>query len=83
MVSIIITTYKEPKSLPKAIEAFLNDIRNSEKFVIGRKTLPEGQMFEILVVGPDKATAGIAEGFSKKYPQVKYLEDQGRGKPAA
>ena len=69
MISIIITTYKEPQSLPQAIEAFLN------------QNFPED--YEILIVGPDKATAGIAQGFFKKYPQVKYLEDQGRGKPAA
>ncbi len=76
MISIIITTYKEKETLPKAIKAILNDIRNSEEFVISRE-------YEVLVVGPDKETEKITQEFSKKYFFVKYLKDKGIGKPAA
>ncbi len=83
MISIIITTYQESRTLPKAIQAILDSIRNSEKVVISGKTLREAQMFEILIIGPDQKTKEIAKEFSKKYPSVKYLKDKGRGKPAA
>ncbi len=69
MVSIIITTYKEKKSLPKAIQAFLDQDLKED--------------YEILVVGPDKDTERIIKEFSEKYPIIKYLKDEGRGKPAA
>jgi len=70
MISIIITTYKEKETLPKAIKIILNErLINKE--------------FEILVVGPDEETEKIANEFSKKYPEVKYLKDKGIGKPSA
>lgn len=69
MISIIITTFKESKTLPKAIEMILRqDI---------------DQDYEILIIGPDKETELIANKFSEKYSQIKYLKDNGKGKPAA
>jgi len=68
MVSIIITTRQEPETLSRAIEAFQQE-------EMGEK--------EILVVGPDQQTERIVAGFSSRYPEVKYLKDQGRGKPRA
>ena len=68
MISIIITTYKESKTLPKAIQAILNQNFKQE--------------YEILVIGPDKKTEQVVKKFSK-YPQIKYLKDKGKGKPAA
>lgn len=69
MISIIITTYQEPKTLPKAIQLILNqDFKEN---------------FEVLVVGPDQETADIARRFSEKYSEAKYLKDKGEGKPAA
>jgi cellulose synthase/poly-beta-1,6-N-acetylglucosamine synthase-like glycosyltransferase len=92
MISIIITTYKEKNTLPKAIQAILDNIYNIRK----EEFLPEGQMFEILVVGPDEETAEIVKNFqfnllmsadlnnhSKQRILIKYLKDDGRGKPAA
>lgn len=69
MISIIITTYKEPETLPRAIQAFLDE--------------RVGEEHEILVVGPDEETAKIAREFAQEHPEVRYLKDEGRGKPAA
>lgn len=72
MISVIITTYKEPETLPKAIQAILNDIRNSEEFVptkVGILTevgIISRETFEILVVGPDKETEKIVKKFQQK-----------------
>lgn len=68
MISVIITTKKEPLTLPKAIEAIFINLRHlSEKD------------YEILVVGPDSQTEGIV----KNYPSIKFIKDAGLGKPAA
>jgi cellulose synthase/poly-beta-1,6-N-acetylglucosamine synthase-like glycosyltransferase len=69
MVLVIITTYKEAKTLSRAIEVFLDENIRGE--------------FKILVVGPDKQTERIASQFRQKYPQISYIKDEGRGKPAA
>lgn len=70
MVSIIITTYKEKQTLPKAIQAILNQIQIDIEY-------------EIVIVGPDEETENIVKNFQKSYPQIKYLKDKGVGKPAA
>ncbi len=69
MFSVIITTLKEPKTLPKAIQSVL------------RQNLKDD--FEVLVVGPGRETENIARNFSKKYTAVRYLKDKRQGKPAA
>ncbi len=68
MISIILTTYKESETLPKAIGAILNQNIQQE--------------YELLIIGPDKKTQEIVKEFSK-YSQIKYLKDKGNGKPAA
>ncbi|MDA2921845.1 glycosyltransferase [Patescibacteria group bacterium AH-259-L07] len=70
MVSIVITSYQEPKTLPKAIEAVLA--------CIDKWGVKHGE-FEVMVIGPDKDTQHIA-GI---YPEITYIKDKGRGKPAA
>ncbi len=67
MISIIITTLREFKTLPKAIAAALNQRLKDD--------------YEVLVIGPDEETARIVKSFSSA--RVKYLKDQGHGKPAA
>ena len=63
MISIIITAFKEPQTIGKAIEAVL---KNKVKA-------------EIIVAAPDKETAAVV----KKYKQVKYFKDPGKGKSYA
>jgi len=69
MLSIIITSYKEPKTIVKAIESFLNqDI--TEKF-------------ELIVSAPDKETLDIAKKYAEKHKQLKIFQDPGKGKSYA
>jgi cellulose synthase/poly-beta-1,6-N-acetylglucosamine synthase-like glycosyltransferase len=68
MLSIIITTYKESKTLKKSLDIILNEIEK------------EG---EILIVGPDEETEKVARKYAEYHPQIRYLKDQGKGKPAA
>ena len=68
MISVIITAFKEPKTIGKAISAFLPQISKKD---------------EILAACPDKETADVIKGYSKKFRQVKYIKDPGKGKPAA
>jgi len=69
MISIIITSYKEPRTIGKAIESFLEQ-KIKEKY-------------ELLVVCPDELTIKVIKKYVKKYPQVKHILDEGRGKSAA
>lgn len=69
MISIIITAYKEHRTIAKAIDSFLNQNINNK--------------YEIIAIAPDKETSDIIKSFSKKYKQVKYLKDPGKGKPVA
>jgi len=72
MISVIITTYKEPKTLPKAINSILNQISRNNN-----------EEMEIIVVGPDEQTKAVVQKFSSRYSFVKYIQDRGEGKPAA
>jgi len=69
MISIIITAYKEEKTIGKAIESIL------------KNKIPPN--YEILVFAPDKKTLDVVKGYSKKYKKVKAVKDDGEGKPSA
>jgi len=66
MISIVITSYKEPETIGRAIEAFLNQKIKVE--------------YEIIGVAPDKETSDVIKSYSKKHKEVKYLKDPGKGK---
>jgi len=69
MISIIITSYKEPKTIGNAISAIL---KNNLK-----------EKFEILVTAPDKETLNAAKKYSKKNKNISLIQDRGEGKSAA
>ncbi|MBI1972809.1 glycosyltransferase family 2 protein [Candidatus Woesearchaeota archaeon] len=69
MITIIITSFKEPHSVGKAIEAVLAN------------TLKE--KYELLVAAPDKETAQVIRSYTRRYKQVIYFKDKGRGKANA
>lgn len=69
MISIIITSYKEPRTISKAIESFLN--QNIE------------EKYELIISAPDKETLDVAKKYSKKFKQIKLFKDKGRGKASA
>src|SRR3989338_1734721 len=68
MISILITAYKEPATIGKAIECFLD-----EKL----------EDYEILVAAPDDETLAVINKYAKKHHAVKSFKDDGKGKPAA
>ena len=69
MLSIIITAFKEPKTIGKAVESFLN-----QKIKV---------KYEILVVCPDKETAAVVNKYFRKDKIVKHFKDPGKGKSYA
>ncbi|MBI2148944.1 glycosyltransferase [Candidatus Woesearchaeota archaeon] len=69
MLSIIITSYKEPLTIRKAVDSFLKqDIR---------------EKYEIIVLAPDKETAEVVKKAYKNNKKVIYIKDPLKGKPTA
>jgi len=68
MISVIITTYKEPGTIARAIEA------------VAEQKLPDS---EIIVVAPDMETLKEASKLRVKYKNLRLVQDAGKGKPAA
>ncbi len=67
-ISILITSFKEPKTIGKAIESFLKQkIKN----------------YELIVTAPDKETLDVVKIYSQKNKRIKILKDDGKGKPNA
>ena len=71
MITLIITAYKEPKTLEKQL---INITHQLSRLTISA---------EILVCAPDSETQEIALNYHKNNPEVKLLKDKGIGKPAA
>ena len=69
MLSVIITSFKEPKTIGKAIQAVLD---NNLK-----------EKYEILVLAPDRETLDSAREFSKKNKKITLIKDPGQGKSSA
>jgi len=65
MISVIITAFKEP-NISKCIESWVNQDFKDE--------------YEIVVVAPDEKTRNIVNSYSKKYKNIKYFKDPGKGK---
>lgn len=70
-VNLIITSYNEPKTVKRLIESFENQAIGFEEYD-----------FSILLVCPDKKTAEAGLK-ADKLGIVRWLKDEGRGKPAA
>jgi cellulose synthase/poly-beta-1,6-N-acetylglucosamine synthase-like glycosyltransferase len=67
-LSIIVTAFKEEKTIGKAIKQIISQLPKSS---------------EILVIAPDEPTLSVAKKLSKKDKRIKILKDPGRGKPTA
>lgn len=65
--TLIITAYKEEKTIGAVIEAAIT-------------ALHEG---EIIVVAPDDGTLNVAKSYIKQNPQIVVIKDENKGKPAA
>jgi len=69
MISIILTSFNEPKTIGKAIESFINqDIKEN---------------YELIISAPDKETLNIAKTYQKKNKKIKLFKDPGKGKSYA
>ena len=68
MISIAITSFKEPKTIGRAINAFLNQNPSN---------------YELIVSAPDKETLDAAKVYARKNKRIKIIQDAGKGKPAA
>ena len=69
MISIVITSFNEPKTIGKAIESFLVQ-KISEKY-------------ELIVCAPDEKTLNIAKEYQIKNKQIEIFKDPGKGKSFA
>jgi len=68
MISIIITAYKEEKTIGRAIEAILQNNPDN---------------CEIMIISPDDATLNAAKKYAIKNKNIKFIKDAGKGKPSA
>jgi cellulose synthase/poly-beta-1,6-N-acetylglucosamine synthase-like glycosyltransferase len=69
MISIIITAYKEPATIGKAItQIFKNKIK---------------EKFELIISAPDDETLDVARKYAKKDKRIRIIKDLGKGKPSA
>jgi len=69
MISIIITAFKEPETIGKAIESFINqDLK---------------QDYELIIMAPDKETLFKAKNYQVKNPKIRLVRDPGKGKSYA
>jgi poly-beta-1,6-N-acetyl-D-glucosamine synthase len=66
MISIIITSYREPETIGKAIESALN-----------QKTK---RNYEIIISAPDDETLNVVKEFQKRHGNIKSFKDPGMGK---
>ncbi len=69
MISIIITAFKEERTIGKAIESVLKNELQED--------------YEVLVFAPDEKTLSVIEKYSKQNKKVRGVKDSGEGKPAA
>lgn len=68
-ITVIITSFKEPKTIGKAIEAALNQKTN--------------HAYSIVVSAPDKETLDVAREYASKYKNISLFQDPGKGKSYA
>jgi len=68
MISIIITSFKEPKTIGKAITSFTN------------QKIPS---YELIVSAPDEETLAVAKKYARSNKRIRVVQDEGKGKPAA
>jgi len=69
MISIVITSFNEPKTIGRAIESFINQ-NIKEKY-------------ELIVSVPDKETQEIVNSYTRKNKNIKLFKDPGKGKSYA
>ena len=81
MYSVIITAWKEPEQIKRALDSILNPKNNEHASISGRAK----NKFEILVVCPDYETSDAAKEKFEEYnfKNYKWIKDKQEGKPKA
>ncbi|HJZ18760.1 MAG TPA: glycosyltransferase [Candidatus Nanoarchaeia archaeon] len=69
MISLVITSFNEPKTIGKAIESIINQKIDYD--------------FELIVSAPDDETLNIARIYLKKNKKIRLIQDPGKGKNVA
>jgi cellulose synthase/poly-beta-1,6-N-acetylglucosamine synthase-like glycosyltransferase len=69
MISVIITAFKEPRTIGKAIESFVSQSIKEK--------------YELIVSAPDEETLNVAKKYTKKNKKIKLFKDPGKGKSYA
>lgn len=67
-ISVIITAFKEERTIGKAIKACGDQLEKGD---------------QLIVSAPDAPTLAVARSYCRRYPQLEVFQDQGKGKPAA
>ncbi len=68
MISIIITSFKEPDTIGRAIQSFLDQ---------------NLQGYELIISAPDNETLAVARSYQRNNHNIILIRDPGRGKPTA
>lgn len=68
MFTILLTAYQEAHSVGHAIDAL-------------QPQMPPDA--ELLAICPDEATTAVIQQYAQQHPQIKHIQDQRQGKPAA
>ncbi len=68
MITVLLTAYKEARTIGQAMAAILPQ-------------LPAGS--ELLVIAPDAETTAVVQQYASQDPRIKAIQDLGQGKPAA
>lgn len=69
MISIVITAYKEPKTIGKAIQSIISqNIKDN---------------YELIISSPDYPTINIAKNYKSNNKNIKIFQDPGKGKTEA
>jgi poly-beta-1,6-N-acetyl-D-glucosamine synthase len=69
MISIVITSFKEPDTIGKAIESIISQDINYD--------------YELVVSAPDIETLKVAAKYKRKNPRIRLVRDRGKGKSYA
>jgi cellulose synthase/poly-beta-1,6-N-acetylglucosamine synthase-like glycosyltransferase len=79
-LTVIITAFREEKTVGQAIEAFLRQLPGQAP-----ATAPSGSppSAELLVVSPDPGTTAAVDAYAAHSPSVHHIADPQRGKPTA
>jgi cellulose synthase/poly-beta-1,6-N-acetylglucosamine synthase-like glycosyltransferase len=69
MISIIITSFREPKTIGRAIKSIVDQEIKED--------------YELIVSSPDEETQNIVNSYAEKYWRIKLFKDPGKGKTLA